>query len=384
MAAQMYPAHAPGLVEMRVGPFHPLAALPQQALSTMPSNPPPVGIHRFLGCRLALPLAPTAIRLRHIAPDAEIRKPNHRLVAVIPLVAHDLGDSRSAVHRGDVIRRFDQRLDHRRGVAGVGVLHGHPHDGARLQIHRVLGGVRQMRAAVLHLRDLRIGIVRRRPVLVRPLLLPFPIEPRQLGPRGRSDARRFGEPSQPRLVRLARVPTHDAPHRGVGFERRRVDPNRVPLHQVGVRQPLQHPREHRLVRLDVDQPARARQGRMVRRRLVQRKVQELPDAQRIGRAPRDGPLRVQACKIAEQQQSEIAPRRQTRPPDAVGVARRALCLDEGVEAGVVQDAIQPRVEWMPGTFRQIRRGDPHTCLSVTLPLLTHRHTWSIRTETVSG
>ena len=123
---------------------------------------------------------------------------------------------------------------------------------------------------------------------------------------------------------------------------------------------------------------------MVRRRLVQRKVQELPDAQRIGRAPRDGPLRVHAFKIAEQQQSEIAPRRQTRPPDAVGVELRALCLDEGVEAGVVQDAIQPRVEWMPGTFRQIRRGDPHTCLSVTLPLLTHRHTWSIRTETVSG
>ena len=75
MAAQMHPAHAPGLVEMRVGPFHPFAALPQQALSTITSNPPPVGIHRFLGCRLALPLAPTAIRLRHIAPDAEIRKP---------------------------------------------------------------------------------------------------------------------------------------------------------------------------------------------------------------------------------------------------------------------------------------------------------------------
>ena len=60
--------------------------------------------------------------------------------------------------------------------------------------------------------------------------------------------------------------------------------------------------QDRLVRLDVDQPARARQGRMVRRHLVQREVQALPDAQRIGRAPRDGPLRVQALKIAEQQQ----------------------------------------------------------------------------------
>ena len=108
---------------------------------------------------------------------------------------------------------------------------------------------------------------------------------------------------------------------------------------------------------------------MVRRRLARREVQELPDAQRIGRAPRDGPLRVQALKIAEQQQSEIAPRRQTRPPDAVGIELRALCLDEGVEARVVEDAIQLRIERMPGALRQIRRGDPHTCLSVTLPLL---------------
>ena len=50
MAAQMHPAHAPGLVEMRVGPFHPFAALPQQVLSTMPSNPPPV----CLGAQLAI------------------------------------------------------------------------------------------------------------------------------------------------------------------------------------------------------------------------------------------------------------------------------------------------------------------------------------------
>ena len=112
---------------------------------------------------------------------------------------------------------------------------------------------------------------------------------------------------------------------------------------------------------------------MVRRRLVQREVQELPDAQRIGRAPRDCPLRVQALKIAEQQQPEIAPRRQTRPSDTVGIELRALRLDEGVEARVVEDAIQPRIERMPGTRRQIRRGDPHTRLSVTLPPLTHRH-----------
>ena len=100
MAAQMYPAHAPGFVAHWAVP--PVRRAAAAGVSTSAS----IGIDRLLGCRLALPLAPTAIRLRHIAPDTEIR--NHRLVAVIPLVAHDLGDPRRAVHRGD-IRRFDQR-----------------------------------------------------------------------------------------------------------------------------------------------------------------------------------------------------------------------------------------------------------------------------------
>ena len=65
-------------------------------------------------------------------------------------------------------------------------------------------------------------------------------------------------------------------------------------------------------------------------------------------------------KLAEQQQSEIAPRRQTRPPDAVGIELRALCLDEGVEARVVEDAIQLRK--CPALFGRC---------AFTLPLLTH-------------
>ena len=34
MAAQMHSAHAPGFVQMRIGPFQSFAPLPQQALST--------------------------------------------------------------------------------------------------------------------------------------------------------------------------------------------------------------------------------------------------------------------------------------------------------------------------------------------------------------
>ena len=42
MAAQMHPAHAPGFVQMRIGPFQSFAPLPQQALSTGASNPSPI------------------------------------------------------------------------------------------------------------------------------------------------------------------------------------------------------------------------------------------------------------------------------------------------------------------------------------------------------
>ena len=77
---------------------------------------------------------------------------------------------------------------------------------------------------------------------------------------------------------------------------------------------------------------------------MQRDVQELPQAQRIGGSPRHRPLRVQALDIAQQQHPDVPARRQTRPADPVGVERRALLLDEGIEAGVVEHTIQSLVE----------------------------------------
>ena len=93
MAAQMHPAHAPGFVQMRIGPFQSFAPLPQQALSTGAPNPSPIGIDRVPGRRLALPRAPPAIRLRHRTPDVQLSERHHRLVTVIPLVRHDLGQA---------------------------------------------------------------------------------------------------------------------------------------------------------------------------------------------------------------------------------------------------------------------------------------------------
>ena len=76
---------------------------------------------------------------------------------------------------------------------------GHGHARAlRSVADRMLGGVRQMRAAVLHLGDLRVRIVRVGPVVVRALLLAGPVEPGQLGARRRREAGRLGQPGQKR------------------------------------------------------------------------------------------------------------------------------------------------------------------------------------------
>ena len=106
---------------------------------------------------------------------------------------------------------------------------------------------------------------------------------------------------------------------------------------------------------------------------MQRDVQELPQAQRIRRAPRDRAFRVQALEVAEQQQPEVAPRRQTRPAHPIGVERRALALDEGVEPSLVEDAIQSFIERVASASRQVGAGHPHRRLPRAAAAFPHGH-----------
>src|SRR5207244_70776 len=69
----------------------------------------------------------------------------------------------------------------------------------------------------------------------------FPIDPRQVGASRCSDTRRFGELRQKLLIALARISPHDAAQRRVRFERRRVDANRLALHQASRAQALEYP-----------------------------------------------------------------------------------------------------------------------------------------------
>ena len=154
VAPQVQPAHAPGFIEMGVGALQALAPLPQQALAPGAPNAPSVAIHSSPRRRFAPPAPPAAIRLRHVAAKPEVSQRDQRLVAVIALVPDHLGDTPArGQDRFHLFGRSHQRLDHRRRVAGVGVLDGDTNDRTRLQVHRVLSLVGQVGAAVLHLRD---------------------------------------------------------------------------------------------------------------------------------------------------------------------------------------------------------------------------------------
>ena len=143
--------------------------------------------------------------------------------------------------------------------------------------------MRQMRPTVLHLRDPRVRIIRMRPVVVRALVLAFQIDPRQVGTRRRPNARRLGKIRQKLLVALAAVSPYDAPQRRVRFKRRRVNADRLALHQAGRTQALQHPGKDGAVCFKIDQATGARDGRVVRGRIFQTDAQKVAQGEGVRR-----------------------------------------------------------------------------------------------------
>src|SRR5438093_7888684 len=88
-----------------------------------------------------------------------------------------------------------------------------------------------------------------------------------------------------------------------------VDAHRLAPEQMLPSEHYLHPGENLAVRLHVDQSARTRDRRVVRRRLAQTKPQEAPNRQRIRRAPGDPPFRVQSLEVPQQQKPEVTPGR---------------------------------------------------------------------------
>ena len=235
----------------------------------------------------------------------------------------------------------------------------------------MLSFVGQVRPAIFHLRDLRVGIPRIFPIFVRGFLLALAVQARQLRARGRRDPRRLRETGQELLIALPGVAAHDATHGRVRLEHGGVNRDRLALEQARRHQPLLHPREDGAVTLEVDDAPRPGNRRMIRRRLVHRQPQKTAHRQRVARAPGDPAFRVDPFKVADQQQPEVPTRRQARPSHHRRVEPRALAFDKPIEVGGVQQRTQPRVERMPRRLWQLRRRHPQR------PLLTlsgsHRH-----------
>ena len=374
VSAQMHAAQSPGFVEMGVGTLEPFTALAQQVLPASAPNAPPVGVDGRPRRRLSPPATPPAVRLRQVTADSQLGQRHQGLVAVISRIADHLGEAGPAGRTASTCSA---------AVINVSTIVFVSPASASCTVTPTTALVsRSTACSALCARRVRPSFMR---VIVasgscgcvQSSLEPFFGRLRSK----RASSARVGvampdasaNPAQERLVALARVPAHDAPQRRVGFQRRRVDAHRLASRQTGVGQPLPYPCEDRQVRLGVDPSPRARHRRMVRRRLVQRDVQELPQAQRIGGSPRHRPLPVQALEIAEQQHPDVAARRQTRPAHPVGVERRALLLDEGIEAGVVEHTIQSLVERVARTPRQVRTGHPHRRLPRATPAFAHGH-----------
>src|SRR6266849_4594647 len=213
--------HRACLVAVREAALHQFAAPPQQTLAVLAPHPPPVRVHGLLFGLFARPVPPPLLfLLRNVAAHFVRLHPLHHRAAVIALVGHRLFDP-SHVHLGrfvgpqlclapNLLRHchpgLAQRFIERGRFALIGALQRDRHHRTRVQIHRVLGLVRQMRASVLHLRNPRVPVRRALPLLIRRAFLALTVQPRQVFVPRRFDPRRLRQPAQKILVTLVPCP----------------------------------------------------------------------------------------------------------------------------------------------------------------------------------
>ena len=67
----------------------------------------------------------------------------------------------------------------------------------------------------------------------------------------------------------------------------------------------QDPHKDGFMRLEIDEPTRPRNRRVIGRRLMQGEAEKVAQRERIARPPRDAALGVEALEIANQQQPEV-------------------------------------------------------------------------------
>jgi hypothetical protein len=130
--------------------------------------------------------------------------------------------------------------------------------------------------AILHSRNLRIGITWALPIIIGSrLLLAFLVEPPEAFRGGILDSRSLGQLVEVYLIVLARVLAEDALHRRVGFKCRRVDSDRLAADQSLLSRQPQHPTKDLVVNLSRKTLTTAGQCRRVWRLFGQHNAEEL-------------------------------------------------------------------------------------------------------------
>src|ERR1035437_5901260 len=387
MSAQMRSPHSSRVVDMREASFQQFSPTPQQLFASLAPNASPVPIDRRLLPWFPPPLPTLSFRLRQIRPHSDLSEILHHRAAMIALVRHHLFQPVRVhplisrwflAHFLQLLRRLDERFLHRRRVSSISSLQRHRHHRSRLQIHRVLRLVRQVRPPIFHLRDPRILIVRVLPIFVRSLLLSLPVQPRQIFPRRRFDPRLLRQFRQKLRVALSAVPPHDASQRRIRFPRRRVDSQRLAFQQSLLRDHSQHPREDFPVRFNIDQPPRPRDRRVIRRHLLQPDPQKPSQPQRVRCPPRPPALPVQPLEVPDQQQPKVHPRRQTWPPHLRRVKPPAPLFHEAIKSSFLPPFIQSLIKRMPRRSRQTGCRYPQLFLLFWLFPCAHRHVAILR------
>jgi len=92
------------------------------------------------------------------------------------------------------------------------------------------------------------------------------------------------------------------------------------------------PRKYLPMRFHVDQPACARDGRVIGRIFIQRMPRKRRRLSESFKRPGDAALRLNALEVPVIQRTEIDARRQPRTAQLIGIEPGALLLNESVEA----------------------------------------------------
>ena len=173
---------------LRLGSFQTLASEQQQTSSARATNAPAIPMHLVAGFGVLPPLPSSPIGFRDIAADAYGLEVDERLICCDTPCRPPLGGRRHRAAPSRSVRPLQSafRCSSWCLLRQRPACHADDRPGLERRSHARLCG--QVRPRILQLGDLRVGIMRVGPIVVRPLLLPLAIDTCQVGTRRRLDA----------------------------------------------------------------------------------------------------------------------------------------------------------------------------------------------------